>query len=686
MRINHNIASLNTYRMLTLNNTLTAKSLEKLSSGLRINRAGDDAAGLAISEKMRAQIRGLDMAVRNSQDGISMIQTAEGALNEAHSILQRMRELAVQAANDTNTDVDRAEIQKEMNQLTSELNRIGNTTEFNTKKLLDGGGAKATEGTVLTTTEGGKAGNISPVETLAASNTAKAETSFYFTNDGGGNLRFIIRAKDTGEELNGWQFAFVHHNTNNNVSRNGTTVTVTTNLGTATAQNIEDLINNSGLVTKEVDVQVVYASGTDAGQAFTGGLNSATALDNRTTAAMTGGASSPTRGVYAFDITQAFVTNNDTITLRIARDGVIGGYQSITLQARLVGDAGTSNIDFTIGTAADKYNAQQQAQSIATALANNTTVNTLYDVSYSGTKVILTEKANKISEIAVEKVSVSSAAVQGVMTYTHTSQNMLTAGGKFTIDGVDILVVDDADKYAAEIAAGRAILYQTTDTAATQMSKLKDAITANTRLNGKYTVGVNSATLTFTQVAGSESDTPVSMILWDRAGNGFEATFQVGANSAQSMTVQVNDMRSLALHVSGRTAGGDVVAGNGQIAKLTTTKVVTNGTTNEAVEYALDVSSYEKATAAISVINDAIEKVSAERSKLGAYQNRLEHTINNLGTSAENLTAAESRIRDVDMAKEMMEFTKMNILTQAATAMLAQANMQPQAVLQLLGR
>jgi flagellin len=686
MRINHNIAALNTYRMLSSNNVLAQKSLEKLSSGLRIVRAGDDAAGLAISEKMRAQIRGLDQAVRNSQDGISMIQTAEGALNEVHSILQRMRELAVQAANDTNTDVDRAEIQKEMNQLTSELNRIGNTTEFNTKKLLDGGGAKATEGTVLTTIEGGKAGNISPVETLAASNTAKAETSFYFTNDGNADLRFIIRAKDTGEELNGWQFAFAHHNTTNNVSRSGTTVTVTTNLGTATAQNIEDLINNSGLVTKEVDVQVVYASGTSAGQAFAGALNSENALNNRTTAAMTGGASSPTRGVYAFDITQAFVRNTDTFTLRIARDDVIGGYQSITLQARLVGDQGTSNIDFYIGIAADKYDAARQAQSIATALANNPTVNTLYDVSYSGTKVILTEKANKISEIAVEKVSVSSQALQGVMTYTHTPQNMLTAGGKFTIDGVDILVVDDDVAYAAEIAAGRAILYQTTDTAATQMERLKDAITANTRLNGKYMVSRSSATLTFTQVAGSESDTPVSMILWDRAGNGFEAVFQVGANSAQSMTVQVNDMRSLALKVSGRTAGGDVVAGNGQIAKLTNTKAVTNGTTNEAVEYALDVSSYEKATAAISVINDAIETVSAERSKLGAYQNRLEHTINNLGTSAENLTAAESRIRDIDMAKEMMEFTKMSILTQAATAMLAQANQQPQMVLQLIGR
>ena len=113
--------------------------MEKLSSGLRINRAGDDAAGLAISEKMRGQIRGLDQAAKNAQDGISLIQTAEGALNETHDILQRMRELAVQAANDTNTGDDRKEIQKEINQLTSEIDRIGNTTEFNTKKLLDGG-------------------------------------------------------------------------------------------------------------------------------------------------------------------------------------------------------------------------------------------------------------------------------------------------------------------------------------------------------------------------------------------------------------------------------------------------------------------------------------------------------------------------------------------------------------------
>ncbi len=138
MRINNNLMALNAHRQLKVNTFGQEKSLEKLASGYRINRAGDDAAGLAISEKMRAQIRGLNMASRNSQDGISLIQTAEGALNETHAILQRMRELVVQAANDTNTQEDRSQIQKEINELIKEINRIASTTEFNTKKLLDG--------------------------------------------------------------------------------------------------------------------------------------------------------------------------------------------------------------------------------------------------------------------------------------------------------------------------------------------------------------------------------------------------------------------------------------------------------------------------------------------------------------------------------------------------------------------
>src|SRR5690554_6645133 len=138
MRINNNISALNAWRGLTNTDNALSKSLEKLSSGLRINRAGDDAAGLAISEKMRGQIRGLKQAMRNAQDGISLLQTAEGALNETHSILQRMRELATQASTDTNTLDDRKEIQKEINQLLEEIDRIGDNTEFNTKKLING--------------------------------------------------------------------------------------------------------------------------------------------------------------------------------------------------------------------------------------------------------------------------------------------------------------------------------------------------------------------------------------------------------------------------------------------------------------------------------------------------------------------------------------------------------------------
>lgn len=148
MIINHNSMASNALRQLNINSAAQAKSMAKLSSGLRINTAADDAAGLAISEKMKGQIRGLDQAARNAQDGQSLLQTAEGGLNETHDILQRMRELAVQASNDTNTDQDRQNIQSEMSQLETEIDRIGNTTQFNTKNLLDGSMGKAVNAAV----------------------------------------------------------------------------------------------------------------------------------------------------------------------------------------------------------------------------------------------------------------------------------------------------------------------------------------------------------------------------------------------------------------------------------------------------------------------------------------------------------------------------------------------------------
>lgn len=399
MIINHNMNALNAHRNMTSNTVNSGKSMEKLSSGLRINRAGDDAAGLAISEKMRGQIRGLDQAQRNSQDGISMIQTAEGALNETHSILQRMRELSVQAGNDTNTGKDREEIQKEINQLTSEINRIGNTTEFNNQKLLN-----ATSGTVTA-------------------------------------------------------------------------------------------------------AKVAVAGVTEA----------------------------------------ATVGTNDVVV-----DGV-------TLTYNVTG-GGVTNF--------------KNADELAQLINSNDKLSAKYTASATGTKLTLTQKA-----------------------------------------------------------------------------------------------GFESATAPTITGAGAVSTTKAGVAAADAKSS---LSLQVGANENQTMTVDFSDMRSAALGLTGTGDG------------YSDTANVTNGTDNKNVENALDVTTAANAGKAVTKIQTAIDKVSAERSKLGAFQNRLEHTINNLGTSSENLTAAESRVRDVDMAKEMMNFSKNNILSQAAQAMLAQANQQPQGVLQLL--
>jgi flagellin len=412
MRINHNIAALNTYRQLAVGTAAASKSMEKLSSGLRINRAGDDAAGLAISEKMRGQIRGLEMASKNAQDGISLLQTAEGALNETHAILQRMRELAVQSANDTNTAQDRQNLQDEMTQLTKEIDRIASTTQFNTKNLLDGSMGKAV-------------------------NTAVANE----------NKSAVLKTSVAS------------------VAATSTTVLTT----------LSD-VNGNGLgiaVGDKIDVSYVI-NGT---------------------------------------------TKTTTVTV-------------------------TSTTDIA-------------------ALAG-----------------VITDGALSMSN--------------GAMIITANAGG--TAGA---VNGLTITVKDSNGNIRT--AATNALSSFTETTAA-----------ANVRADGS-------------------------------------ALFQIGANATQNLNVDINEMTASALGVQG-----------------------------------LQIQTQTQANTAMRVIDTAIQKVSAERSKLGALQNRLEHTINNLGTSSENLTAAESRIRDVDMAKEMMEFTKNNILSQAAQAMLAQANQQPQGVLQLL--
>ena len=452
MRINHNIAAMNTYNKLTSNNAATAKSLEKLSSGLKINRAGDNAAGLAISEKMRAQVRGLDQASTNAQDGVSLIQTAEGGLNETHSILQRMRELAVQSANDTNTSNDRAEMQKEIDQLSSEITRISTSTEFNTKKLLNGDMGK----TFATTTN-----------TLAPANL-----------------------QITGSDI-------------------------TTGSYTLSAT----------------------AVGTD------------TVTVNTNTVAST------------------FATTDIT-----AADGT--KYGSYSLQAVRTG--GTANLTLTgpDGT---------QSTSSGAAIGSAVTI--------GGVSFAFNTHAMDLADGAT-----------GTMTF-----NLTNAGVNISLSGAKSATTGVIASYAGE----------------------------------KLNVGGFEMNLTWGNT--DAGDTTV-MSVTDKA-----VKFHIGANADQNTSLSVNNMSASALGVN-----------------------------------ALNVSTQAGANAAITTIQAAIDTVSSERAKLGAMQNRLEHTTNNLSTSSENLSAAESRIRDVDMAKEMMEFQKNNILNQASTAMLAQANQQPQGVLQLL--
>jgi len=410
MRINNNVMALNAHRQLGMNQAGAAKSMEKLSSGFRINRAGDDAAGLAISEKMRGQIRGLKQASRNAQDGISLIQTAEGALNETHAILQRMRELAVQASTDTNTPEDRNEIQKEINQLSKEVNRIADTTQFNTMELLNG------------TYEG---------------------KFFHIGANQGQNLDLEI-ADMSADALK---------------------------VGTST-------------VTEETGVDVL-------------GVASQKAL--------------------------------------------MAGDRIVAVEV----DSEWYSID---------------------------------DVAAVGGAIVVKDGAEALETTAGK-------AIDGIGFYQE---------GKAQVAGVaDTDVLVDADSNVMAVKVGEAYY--------------------------------------------AESDVE-------------------------------NDSGSI-------KAKSDVVA-------LDVTDVHAIGDGKDGIDVS---SSRAAADAAIKTIDDAIVTVSGERSKLGAIQNRLEHTIANLGTSAENLQAAESRIRDLDMAEEIMAFTKNNILQQAATAMLAQANMAPQSVLQLLG-
>jgi flagellin len=490
---------MNAHRQLGIGNAAASKSMEKLSSGYRINRAGDDAAGLAISEKMRGQIRGLNQASRNAQDGISFIQTAEGALNETQAILQRMRELAVQSSNDTNIAVDRDEIQKEIDQLAQEITRIANDTEFNQQTLLNGG---------------------------------ITNTKFHIGANEGQDISLAIGAMDA------FTLGVAGSSTTATVDAGATSITNATVSGTKG----EGIVDGATITVSTASNTGIEASGT---------------LD----------------------------VNENTITAK-------------------AGAAGTALNGFTIIFGADSDAA---AEATFDAGTNTVTITADWDNDKGAAPANL-------------------AALAALIQDADTSLASVTLSGDGTFNAADFESAGSIVLGGGEAAGGQVVTL--TDGTLIQTVAVADGATSVNVTSG-YFQGLSFTTDDITEASGD-----------------------------------------ITLEVTGGSAA--VIAADGSV------------TTEATAGAGIDVSTQTAASSAITTINDAIEKVSTERSKLGAMQNRLEYTIKNLDTSAENLQASESRIRDVDMAKEMMEFTKNNILQQAAQAMLAQANQQPQGVLQLL--
>ncbi|MCA1040472.1 flagellin protein [Bacillus infantis] len=644
MRINHNIAALNTYRQLNTASTAQSKSMEKLSSGLRINKAGDDAAGLAISEKMRGQIRGLDMASKNAQDGISMIQTAEGALNETHDILQRMRELATQASNDTNTDSDRGEIQKEMNQLTSEINRIGNTTEFNTKKILRGDGSNAKA-----------VGELKLGETGAIAQTALSTGSV--TPATGANLQISLTSGEGADELDGQEFTFEF---------NGESVKV----------NFSNVADASDPKANTFEVK-------DGGREVTISLVDGNTNQKFITSKLQEGLEAALQQNSNIDANNYTFSRNDAVLT--VNSVAIGEGQSISVVGASGQTALTASSDKGANFAAVEDTAVEvtgsaESRTRATAtLADFTAADIKSQILESGISVSNTDyfDSGTVSADGATKFLAGKGFTIGNETieFFNGNEGKYEGSADFSVD-LSLVTWANGGTTALDSSDEEALVASIVDQVG---SKMKDVtLTVNSGAAGSIDVTAKEPGLAGNSIEVKDG---VSRPASDVIGSTFKAAFQIGANKGQSMTVEFGDMRSEALNIVGK-AGQDHTTVDG--AKFTAANNVTNGTDNNEYVAALDVSTHESATAAIEVINNAIEKVSAERSKLGASQNRLEHTINNLNTSSENLTAAESRVRDVDMAKEMMTQTKNSILSQAAQAMLAQANQQPQGVLQLL--
>ena len=577
MVVQHNLTAMNSNRMLGLTTASQAKSTEKLSSGYKINRAADDAAGLSISEKMRKQIRGLTQASLNAQDGISAVQTAEGALTEVHDMLQRMNELAVKASNGTMSEDDRSYVQNEIDQLVTEIDRVSETTKFNETYLLKGAGDKSATvkadatigGTSSEATVTAAKGNIfsGTIATANALASGTEDTATVTYKDAEGNTRTKEVTFKAGADAE------------------------------ATAKNLAKAIED------DKDLGRIFNASADKSGKLTveSKLNGNKTDDSKN--AVTGITFKSTAGALKTDITGA------------------------TTEA-----ATGESVAFTLTS---KTGANQLRDGNSITIDGKT-------YTYDSNKASTTDDANTFKSLDdLQKLLGDDYKVSVEITATKTSQDWkkdTTAGASAPIkDGDEVVTTEKTDLAAAsKTSALGTITAANGTTAFTDVAK-PTSNSAGTQVT--YTDKV--ITLNIARKAAVETSDALTLSL------------QVGADSTEEnkISVDIESMGAKSLGIDGLKVDG------------------TNST---------------NADNAIDTIAAAIQKVSTQRSSLGAVQNRLEHTINNLDNVVENTTSAESQIRDTDMATEMVKYSNNNILAQAGQAMLAQANQSNQGVLSLL--
>ena len=629
MVVQHNLSAMNANRMLGITQGTLSKSTEKLSSGYKVNRAADDAAGLAISEKMRKQIRGLNQASANAEDGISAVQTAEGALTEVHDMLQRMNELANKAANGTNSEADRQTIQDEISQLTTEIDRVAETTKFNETYLLKGDGTKGTK--TLEAHDAGLKGKL--VDNGNGKSTFTADSIKVGSNVSiGGTTYEIVDSARTSD------FTSIKDETlakGSTVTQDGVTYTVAT-AGKA---------NDSTIKLKDADGNDVSIT-IKEGATYTTSLGVTTTLvGDSNTSLDTGVGKSTTAGVWATNGTA--VTNWAAGDKIVDKDGVEYTYVAANGTAPdgsvVGGTAGfyksegalTTDTPHTV-TAGDKYTVKLTGE---TGYVENKGITTVEDMQQyirgiaDGKEVTIKDNISG----AAKKYTIGVSTKEDGTAYTADDVAALITGGQYVSDNVN-----NKTYYAVpEASDGK-----------TQISMQQAYKMMEKELKAASDIGADEGTL--------------SKVV--HKGNGeFEIT---------QAKVEIDNELSFALHV-----GADADMTNKISVGIQTMSSAGLGVKN--LNVADD--SGKAATYAIDAISDAIEKVSKQRSLLGAVQNRLEHTIKNLDNVAENTTSAESAIRDTDMATEMVKYSNANILAQAGQSMLAQANQSNQGVLSLLG-